>query len=265
MIKPLLKQILPKSIVDRFRHLVWQELSPSWHLSSGLTLQVRDSAEWVIYNDIFVDGEYDLAIQLLLEEVNDSVPLIIDIGANVGFFVLRFADQWIKTKGRDHPFKLIGVEGTPTTYKELTKRMSSVGLDLINESCDFHLGLIGQKSGFRYITESSFHGTNSLTSGSSFRAQKVPFIDLEAIIPTENISLLKCDIEGGEEQFIRNNISFLHRVEIAVFELHHNLCDTKICIDLLKKVGLSERKILRKFDDCSVELFTRKQDSKKLS
>jgi FkbM family methyltransferase len=185
--------------------------------------------------------------------------LIIDLGANVVFFALRFADQWIKTKGQAHNFKLIDIEGTPKTYEELVRRTEYSGSFFFKESCEYYLGLVGQKSGFGYITKSSFHGTNSLLEENSLSTEKVSFINLENIIPkSQKIALLKCDIEGAEEQFIRSYSGLLQRVEIAVFELHHNLCDTQVCIQLLKDAGLSDRKILREFDGCSVELFTRK-------
>ena len=39
-------------------------------------------------------------------------------------------------------------------------------------------------------------------------------------------SLLKCDIEGAELLFLENYEDLLGKVRNAVFELHHEQCDT---------------------------------------
>src|SRR5438105_2237068 len=58
-------------------------------LSSGVTIRLDTYADWIIYNEIFVDGEYRKAIDLAFSKLQlGRKPVFVDLGANVGFFTL---------------------------------------------------------------------------------------------------------------------------------------------------------------------------------
>ncbi len=232
---------------------LWSTLRPEWALPSGLTVQVRSSAEWVIYNDIFVDREYDEAI---LDVVKNSGPnpVIMDLGANVGYFGLRFADLWIQQRGSHEPFQLIGVEGAPAVFAELLKRITSAGKNssLLRDQLQYHFGLAGERSGEMFISTSLFHVTNSIMGKRATFGSMVPFLDIETLIPpTRRISLLKCDIEGAEQLFLQTYPALLERVDQVIIELHTRRCDVDRCIELLKKSGLSRHQRMR---ECPPEI-----------
>ena len=69
MIKKIANKI-KKSLSYRFNqaylNFSYKYIDLKWTLQSGLVVNVKNYAEWVIYNDIFVDSEYDLPIQTLL-------------------------------------------------------------------------------------------------------------------------------------------------------------------------------------------------------
>lgn len=252
--KQLLRRILPKTLGDHLSKWLWQQLSPSRQLTSGLNVQVKSVAEWAIYNDIFVDAEYDLAIQLSLQN-NETAPLILDIGANVGYFSLRFSDRWLRENGSVRKFTLIGVEGNPATYKDLLKRMDQPGL---LGCCQYYNGLIGARQGTAYLSTSPFHVTDSLGGKPSRFSPPISYLDLESLIPADQpIRLLKCDIEGAEELFIENYPDLLRRVELAVFELHPERCDAERCIKLLRIAGLSHYNTIRTGPGFRVNVFRR--------
>ena len=73
----------------------------------------------------------------------------------------------------------------------------------------------------------------------------------------DRVDLLKCDIEGAEELFLRNYPELLRRMHRAVFEFHHAQCDVPHCRDLLAQAGLLQERIVREFGQCSVEFFAR--------
>ncbi|HAG81038.1 MAG TPA: hypothetical protein DCL61_07665, partial [Cyanobacteria bacterium UBA12227] len=92
MINSLFERV-KKSIQFRYNGLVekilWSNLNLQWQLKSGINIKVATYAEWVIYNDIFVDGEYDLSLQKSLSNLKPYQSFILlDIGANVGYFTL---------------------------------------------------------------------------------------------------------------------------------------------------------------------------------
>ena len=219
---------------------LWHALGPEWTLPSGLAVQVKTQAEWVIYNDIFVNREYDDAI---LDTVNSNInePLIVDLGANVGYFGLRFADLWIQGRGRQPNFDVVGVEGSPAIFEELTKRIRGNPTNdaVLAGRLRYHFGLVGEKTGQTFISTSFFHVTNSIAGERSRFGSMVSFVDLETLLPGERrISLLKCDIEGAEELFLTTYPSLLKRVDQVVIELHPRRCNVERCAEMLFAAGM---------------------------
>jgi FkbM family methyltransferase len=102
-------------------------------------------------------------------------------------------------------------------------------------------GLAGARSGDAVLHRSRDHLLSSivlprLSSGGT----RVPFVDLDKLLPgNSEIALLKCDIEGAELAVLENYAELLHRVRVAVFELHDNLCDTSRCKQLLAAYGFT--------------------------
>ena len=82
--------------------------------------------------------------------------------------------------------------------------------------------------------------------------------ELETLFPEGvSIDLLKCDIEGSELELLESYGDLLRRVEIAVIELHHEICDTARCYELLRAAGFAGEERLREDDRVSVALFWR--------
>ena len=202
-------------------------------------MHVKSLSEWMTFCDIFVNNEYDVPILLSLE--SGKKLNVLDIGANVGHFTLRFAHL------ANIPYTVTLVEGCPKLVGELKDR-------LLPQLSTLHIihGLVGQRKGSARLYRSDFHGINSivLKSGNSI---EVPFIDLDNLV-TDQVDLLKCDIEGSELLFIQNYPSLLRNTKIAVFELHHDECDTDSCIKILKSYQF-KHKVLRTEKEYSVHLF----------
>ena len=238
----------------RFGARLWSILSPKWTLPSGLEVTVASKAEWVIYNDIFVDGEYDVPIRHAVAHAA-ARSVILDIGANVGYFALRFADQWIRQRS-DDAFRLVGVEGSPHTFPTLEARLRQ---QPVEGKLVYRFGLAGKRSGEALISSSEFHVTDSIVTGDSGSGTSVPFLDLSAVVPADaRIALLKCDIEGAEQMFIENYPDLLGRTDSAVVELQHDICDAPRCIELLEQAGLSHSQRLRDYSPATtVDFFVR--------
>jgi len=253
--KSLIKRVMPESINGRLSKTIWEQLAPFWKLRSGLAVQIKGIGEWVVYNDIFVEGEYDVAIDMVLES-DEMSPFILDLGANVGYFSIRFADRWIRKKGIASRFTIIGIEGSPVTYSELQERVSQ---PVLSDWCKYYFGLVGKRTGNGYISTSPFHVTDSIVAPTSRFNSRVEFLDLGALIPADrDISLLKCDIEGAEEMFLENYPELLKRVRVAVFEMHPEKCNVSRCFGLLNAAGLFHHSNIRECDSFTVDVFRRK-------
>src|SRR4051812_29275876 len=121
MIARTIKSLVPDALKWKLRKWVWMRLNPSWQLRSGIVIRVLNYNDWMIYNDIFVDGEYDPAIEQLLAG-SPGGARVLDLGGNVGFFTLRVADTFLRNGRTD--FEVVMVEGSPSTFAELNQRLA---------------------------------------------------------------------------------------------------------------------------------------------
>lgn len=226
----------------RYKYL-WQLLDLQYTLKSGLLIKVGSEGEWWTYNDIFVNGEYDLPIMMALESAPENQVLnILDLGANVGCFALRVIDLVGRRNSRV-PFQITLVEGSPTTYRELEARLASQ--NLLSGNIKPILGIVGERKGSSKIHESVFHVKNTILADKDLPGVIVEVVDLYSLFQNDTvIDLLKCDIEGAELLFIENYTDLLHKTNIVVFELHHLLCDTQKCMTILNNVGFKHHEIL---------------------
>ena len=243
-LKKILKRVTPRRFRSLINQLRQKKLNLQWNLCSGIKVSIATQADWIIYNDVFVDGEYDTPIVECLRRQNPVERLnILDLGANVGYFGLRFIDLMRRNGYNNLPYNITMVEGSPSVSKELKKRLALAGN--FSKNITVVHGLVGKREGRGRIREGDFHPMNSIMQSGPGDVQ-VKFVDLSKLIGESTlIDLLKCDIEGAELQFIENYMDLLKNVKAAVFELHPQLCDSDKCIQLLESTGLKQSKILR--------------------
>lgn len=234
-----------------------------WHLTGpgAVPLEVADLADWHVFGELFVNAEYDPALEPIVAADAGRDALVLDLGANVGFFTLRAIARW-RARQRTGRLRVIAVEGAPTTAATLRRRLDAVpaGDDV---AVSVHRALVGRRSGSATIhTVGGFHAVSTVVATSEVTragtAVQVPFVDLEAIVPAgARIDLLKCDIEGSEETFLASYPALLRRVERAVLEFHPQLCDVPRCRALLAEAGLERVHVQRADATQSVEHFGR--------
>jgi FkbM family methyltransferase len=250
--EPLLAAM--RQVRARSRHLVYWQGRPLFHdLSSGVSVEITSASDWAIYNEMFVEGEYDRAIRAVSGSPGDD-PYVLDLGANVGFFALRFADIWLRERGATS-FQVLSIAGSPRTYAQLARNIHQPALV---GHCTTSHGLIGRRAGHGWISTSMLAGLNSMYTRQSLSRARVRFVDLEQLVPADRqIALVKCDIEGAEQHFLESYPALLRRVHALVIEFHHDLCQVARCRTLLEAAGLVHHRQLRRFPGCSVELFNR--------
>jgi FkbM family methyltransferase len=225
-------------------------------LPSGVPVTIGNPSDWFVYNEVFVDGEYDDVIRQVVEGA-DATPLVLDLGANVGFFSLRFVDRWRAARGTTDLPRVVSVEGSPTTFRSLKRNLSR---SPVSTYCFPHHGLAGKRSGTARISQSPNSGVNSIVSRASLLRSEAPFLDLTTLLPPDQrIALLKCDIEGAEQLLCENYPDLLQRVDLMVIELHHQFCDVPRCRALIAAAGLTRHAVILPLDsdDCTVERFAR--------
>ena len=252
-----LRERLPEALKGPLRRLAWKQLTLDHRLPSDLTVSVRSHADWIIYNEIFVAGEYDLPIREALEGLDTGTVLeVCDLGANVGFFTVRFADLLLGKGFPPSAFHATLVEGAPSVFSDLRQRLSQQ--QPISSQLRFCHGLIGELHGTGIIVQTHRHFANRVFPDGHVRGTKVPYLNLYDLYPPPaSIGLLKCDIEGSELSFLRNYGELLRRTRAAIFELHQGFSDPAACLALIRESGFSHHLVLRQESLFSVHYFHR--------
>jgi FkbM family methyltransferase len=250
----LLRRPLPAALRRRIRLLLFQWLDLEWIVRSGVRLRVSSYGDWIIYNEIFVGGEYDHALRLALDSRPDpTTPLhIVDLGSNVGFFTLRVVDELRQRQIASAGLMITAVEGDSYCIEEFRSRVFVE--NSLSENVRLLHGLVGERTGAANLrAPDPEQGHNTAFKGNGQAGVRVGYVDLNPLFTlTPCIDLLKCDIEGAELLFIQNYPELLRKVRVAVFELHDDLCDTQQCRRLLDELGFTHQAVLRPGSPCSI-------------
>ena len=207
----------------------------AYTLPSGVIAEVGDRCDWAIYNDVFVVGEYDRAIAAALETRAKEEPLrVVDLGANVGYFLLRLLDK-MRTTGSGLKAEGLALEGAAETYAKLVAR---VGHYPELSGVRLQQRLAGLRSGTAYI-DSGENSAGATVGDRPKGGSAVEYLDLEPCLEAySTIDLVKCDIEGSEETLVRTYPHLLDRVKHLVIELHPMYCDTAFVKQAITRSGL---------------------------
>lgn len=272
MIKKVLAKcvsLLPGAVQSQLRERYWQTKSRFLYqtlyqwvglehvLHTGLTIQVASKGEWWAYNEIFVNGDYDIPIEAALVGRSSSSFVVLDLGANVGFFTFRVVDIILRHRLKNILPEITIVEGNPETFRMLERRIRAQRLPAGN----FRTiqGLVGRHSGSALIRKSALHVKSTILDVPRGGGIEVAFVDLNSLMEDKSeIDLLKCDIEGSELLFVENYQDLLRRAKHAVFELHHAQCDTKKCVSILESLGF-RTEVLQSSDSISLVHFSREK------
>jgi hypothetical protein len=244
--------------VNRLRHFLRHHalrfLNLSHQTSTGMKIAIQNESEWRLYNDIFIDGDYDEPILGLLSLKQNDPVTVLDLGSNVGFFIQRVIHLALANSSTNR-FSVLGVEASQPLCDESKKRLNSSILSKEQFDITIHRGLIGQLGGHGVFFHFKDHGLSSIFRNKG-KAETIPFINLLSVIPSwKKIDLLKCDIEGSEMIFLENYPSILGITRSAVFEFHTEFCDYPSCIKILKAHGFVNNNVIRKSPHSILEFF----------
>ena len=250
----VLRRFLPASARRRARELLFEWLSLNWDLPTAIHIHLAAYGDWVIYNEIFVSGEYDRALAIALDTptAHDAPRCIVDLGANTGFFTLRAMHE-ARKRGIGGPnLAIFAVEGHPRCIARFRTRLASQ--PTASERVRLVHGLVGERTGDGVLHEDIVDVSNSvhrpeLSGRRGSPAATVPYVDLSTLLAhVPRIDLVKCDIEGSELRFIENYPDVLAKTEVAVFEFHRDLCDVDRCQALLRQYGFAHHATFRPDD-----------------
>lgn len=248
---------LPWRWHNAFRSFIIRRADLRCCLRTDIEPVFRDWADWSVFHDIFVEGDYDGAIKDMLAAAEAGRPLLIlDIGANVGLFTLRCCHlrRLLRPEVSMHIHQF---EACAATFRRLREQISRHNFPADTELIKSHFGAVGRRMGTIWIANNPFHAMTSANAGES-GGREVSFLNLEDFVgPSPTIHLLKCDIEGGEKWLIEEYELLLRRTERAVFEFHLDRCDHGECLARLAQCGLQRQHVITANQYIALEYFTR--------
>lgn len=227
---------------------------------TGIKLFSRGPSDAQVYNEIFYENVYLPALEALVALPYTRPRVIVDLGANVGFFSF-YAINCLRHAHQRH--SIYAVEAFPPTVEEFVLRLREHD-NLRSTEIKVVSGLVGKREGSEafVMPKAYFDGEKmdhhccaaTLSSMEYLKKtgwrldegdvyQDIPYVDLEKFLPTGQIDLLKVDIEGSEELFLKNYPGLLRRTKILAIEMHPPCNDVEQCHRYLEEYGFGRKKV----------------------
>lgn len=173
----------------------------------AMRIDLRSKAEWRAY----WTGKYDDDVIDTLLDLVDRRGDVLDVGAQVGFYTLAFAEEL--TSGTVHAFEPVRSNAQRLRENVEENRKEEV-VDV------YQIALGGQEKRAHVEVE----GEGRSTTGNAFEVrgeveefaegtETVEYLPLDSVaeIDPENCRLIKVDIEGGEVDFLKGAEKFIRK------------------------------------------------------
>ena len=197
------------------------------HLKRGGVVSVNEFMTLYIYKEIFVDGCYDVPLSM------SSEPLIVDVGANTGLFIIRMKQLY----PRSHVF---GYEPMPSNYTQLRRNLE---LSKCHDCQIFRRGVAGIARKDKLFIHRSNIGGHSIHKSEAGGDDyiEVDLVDVYGMLEPLNgmpCDLLKLDCEGAEYEIIKSiSKEMAKKIKKIVFEITPSLYDTNEVATHLGNIG----------------------------
>jgi FkbM family methyltransferase len=175
-----------------------------------------------VLEEVFFDGEYDLARTLDRQQIRT----VVDLGANVGYSVVIWKQLFLHAR-------VIAVEPDPGNLAVCRRNVHGLPHVTIVEGCvsgqTKRVTLdrsSGEEWGFR------IGQTVSPADDLSVQAYSMPDLLRSFAGGLVEIDLLKCDIEGAEADVFADCRDWIGRVRHMIIELHHPYRSAAFLADL---------------------------------
>ncbi|MGD8842654.1 MAG: FkbM family methyltransferase [Gammaproteobacteria bacterium] len=196
---------------------------------SGATVLIRpDTTDPFIFEEVFLLDEYSFDIPV-------EPRLILDIGANVGYASVFFAEKYPAAR-------IIAVEPETSNIRQL--KMNTAGYPNVRV---VEAGIWNRNACLTLVDadakSSDFQLRECLPGEEGIKAVTVEH--LMELAGTDHADIVKIDIEGGEKELFARNVDWLGKVDTLVIELHDRFkpgCKD-IFLQAASRFGFSGREI----------------------
>jgi FkbM family methyltransferase len=183
----------------------------------------------MVYNQIFIDEEYKIIKEILLNVKKDKYQ-IIDAGANVGYTSLYFA--------LDSNADIVAVEPSSNNVLVLKK---NIELNQLANKIEVRKSALSCNSQNKYKIDNHFRDgldwSTTTILDSNGDVDSISIGDLYIEKKWDIIDLLKIDIEGAEAEIFRSDINFLTKTRVIAIEVHEEFISNIEIETILKNYG----------------------------
>ena len=155
-----------------------------------------------MFEQIFVDNQYNI-------EINFEPKAIIDLGANVGFASVYFANKFPDAK-------ILAIEPDDSNYQAAIKNLNAYkNVSLIKGAVwnkSENINLIDSGHGEAAYMVKPGEGENMI------RAYTIP--EIFKILNVGEVDILKIDIEGSEKEIFEDGDAWINKAKIIIVETH---------------------------------------------
>lgn len=204
------QELIKNSLAKR---LIIDENAVIIELNSGLKLYCIQDDKGLIPYTILNFGEYEEALWNKVATLLNEPRTILDIGGNIGYFSLFFANKF-------NTSKIYSFEPVARSFEYMDK---NIKLNNFSNICIFNIGLSNKE----YKTEMFFNPENSGSSSLkdlllSEATYKLPcaFTTLDKFVEEnnlDNIDFIKCDVEGAEKFVFEGGIKTIEKFQPVIF------------------------------------------------
>lgn len=173
------------------------------------TCSLSDYSDWVMFREIFLEDEYDIAPQM-------SPKVIFDLGSNIGLSVIYFKLKFPEAK-------IYAFEPAPDVFLALEENVKQ-----FDDVTTLNLAVSNIDGEIIFFVDPNSKMSSSLNRRSKKQIEiTVPTTTLDSIMNTfavEEVDLLKFDIEGAEYLALSG---FKHKEKVLSYigEVHFDLMD----------------------------------------
>jgi len=222
------------------KHIDTKQNPVVFRADNGVVVEVPRGAIMAIFKEIFMEDLYDISF---LKTRLTPQPVIVDVGANLGFFALFMASHMPGAK-------IFAYEPLPTNFNHLQRHFQlNSGKALVAEN----KAVAGTKGSLAlyYNPNVNFTPLASLrtdfedTNTSRVAVEAVSLPDIIASHQLEQVDLLKLDCEGAEYEVLYQCPEHaLQRVKLIAMETHNGAKlneNTKALCAFLEEKGFMVR------------------------
>lgn len=253
-LKAYIRDLIPNSVKRYIHHFIYSTLNLTWKTKQEIIIKIKSPVDWTLYNDIFVDHEYDKAIYSALKKQTN----ILDLGANVGFFILRV----IALASKKQQATVVAIEPDNKNIEELKRRLGEQNLAFNNRfNIRIIKGVVGKKSGYEKMYMSHNYHMNTAIKDFAYagsRQEIVKYIDLNNLLKSKKWDLIKVDIEGSEEELVKNYGLLFKKTKNVIMEIHRDVVCEKSILYMMKQYGFVASEIVADHGSNVLVFFSRK-------